>query len=58
MSGFTDKEVRAELKRRADTRDGRGWQERDQSGTVCAHCGAPMARSGSEFPLCEACDNE
>lgn len=58
MSGFTDEEVKAELKRRADDRDGRGFRELQQNGTECAHCGAPMQFSSSEFPLCDACDND
>ncbi len=51
---FTEKEKRDwHANRKAGQRD-------DHLTSVhCAHCGAPapMAELGSEFPLCDACDD-
>jgi hypothetical protein len=58
MSGFTEKEIAAELKRRADARDGRDSREAEIRKTVCAHCGSPVLGLSSEFPLCDACDSD
>jgi Zn finger protein HypA/HybF involved in hydrogenase expression len=58
MSGFTEKEVAAELKRRADARDGRGSRNVQNGEIACAHCGSPVQAGDSDFPLCDACDSD
>ncbi|MEY9531176.1 NAD-dependent SIR2 family protein deacetylase [Sinorhizobium fredii] len=65
MSGFTDEERAAEMRRRDDAiklrnvRDA-AWRRRWGSleDTRCVHCGSPMSSweaTNPEIPLCEIC---
>ncbi len=56
MSGFTQKEIEAELARR---KSGTTWENAPPT-VPCAHCGHPVsaASANKDFPLCDACDGD
>jgi hypothetical protein len=55
MSGFTQKEIDAELARR---KSGDTWEEAPST-VPCMHCGHPVsAGDAGGFPLCDACDGD
>ncbi|TRB03464.1 hypothetical protein EXN61_21600 [Agrobacterium tumefaciens] len=66
MSGFTEDEIAAEMKRRSDgikkrDEDQReAWRQAELSkcDTVCLHCGTPVKSymvTDPENPLCDTC---
>jgi hypothetical protein len=60
MSGFTENEIAAELKRRKRATNKPSSDDDHERGAVCMHCGAPIAsgtgNGSDEFALCTACD--
>lgn len=66
MGGFTDKEIAAELKRRADAVQARDQAQKEamrraeleRMDTICLHCRSPMPSweaTDPENPLCDNC---
>lgn len=63
MSGWTRKEIEAELKRRAaeemrrddERADAARRAEAARANALCLHCGNPFVSDGPDHPVCDIC---